>query len=580
MNRLYFGDNLDILRRDILDNSVDLIYLDPPFNSNASYNLLYKTPVKDGPSGQLRAFKDTWSWEEDAAPLALDEIGQLDANLFRVLHALQASLGESDLMAYLVMMSIRLLEMRRVLKATGTIVLHCDPTASHYLKIILDGIFGGQWFKNEIVWLRNVGRSHSKRRLPSNHDILLMFGSPAGFWNEAQAFLPYDHNDLPAKTQAKYANVDPDGRRYQLDNLINPNPDRPNLTYEFLGVTRVWRWTKERMQDAYNAGQVVQTAPGRVPRLKRYLDEQRGMPLGDVWTDIRPLNSQADERIGYPTQKPLALLERIIGLTTRENAVVLDPFCGCGTTIHAAERLGRQWIGIDVSYAAILVIKERLASKLPSAQYEIDGIPSEEAEARALAKLDPYTFQQWAVGRVNGQPRGKGADRGIDGEIIYKTGSRSYDRAIISVKAGRNVGPAMLRDLGHVVEREGAQLGVFICLNEPTREMRLEAQRSPLVEIAGRKRHKLQIMTVRDLIERPDLGLKTELGFIQSAQEAKAIARRPRAKTPTPDQLRREPPLPPMSILGGKASANQVSMDLDEPLLVTPSSSRRKRARR
>lgn len=577
MNKLSFGDNLDVLRRNVPSASVDLIYLDPPFNSQVSYNLLYKTPLHDGPSGQLRAFKDTWSWEEDAASLALDDIREQDSELFRVLHALQVSLGESDLMAYLVMMSVRLLELRRVLKQDGTLVLHCDPTASHYLKIILDGIFSGTWFKNEIVWLRNVGRSHSKRRLPSNHDTLLMYGGSSAFWNDAFAFLAYDPDNLTEKTKEKYSGIDADGRQYQLTSLINPNPDRPNLTYEFLGITRVWRWTKERMQAAYDAGLVIQTAPGRVPRLKRYLDEQRGMPLGDVWTDIRPLNSQADERIGYPTQKPLALLERIIGLTTRENAVVLDPFCGCGTTIHAAERMGRRWIGIDVSYAAILVIQERLGSRLPGAQYKVDGIPSGEAEARALARLDPYIFQQWAVGRVNGQPRGKGADRGIDGEIIYKSGARSYGSAIISVKAGQNVSPSMLRELGHVVEREKAQLGIFICLNEPIKEMKIEVQRSPVVEIHGRKRHKLQILTVKDLIDNPDLGLKTELGFLQATQEAKSLSRRPKPKARTPQELRQQPELPPMAIQGKKA-ANQVPLDLSEPLLIEPKPKRRRKA--
>ena len=577
VNKLSFGDNLDFLRRDVPSASVDLIYLDPPFNSQVSYNLLYKTPLQDGPSGQLRAFKDTWSWEEDAASLALDDIGRQDPELFRVLHALQVSLGESDLMAYLVMMSVRLLELRRVLKGDGTLVLHCDPTASHYLKVILDGIFSGTSFKNEIVWLRNVGRSHTKRRLPSNHDTLLMYGGSSAFWNDAFAFLAYDPDNLAEKTKEKYSGVDSNGRQYQLTSLINPNPDRPNLTYEFLGVTRVWRWTKERMQAAYDAGLVVQTAPGRVPRLKRYLDEQRGMPLGDVWTDIRPLNSQADERIGYPTQKPLALLERIIGLTTRENAVVLDPFCGCGTTIHAAERMGRQWIGIDVSYAAILVIQERLSSRLPNARYEVDGIPSGEAEARALARLDPYIFQQWAVGRVNGQPRGKGADRGIDGEIIYKSGARSYGSAIISVKAGQNVSPSMLRELGHVVERENAQLGIFICLNEPTKEMKIEVQRSPIIEIHGRKRHKLQILTVKDLVSNQDLGLKTELGFLQAAQEAKSLSRRSKPKARTPQELRQQPELPPMAIHGNKA-ADQVPLDLSEPLLAEPQPKRRRKA--
>lgn len=566
MNRLFFGDNLDVLRHSVATGSVDLVYLDPPFNSNATYNLLYKTPVGDGPGGQLKAFKDTWSWEEDAASLALEEIRIADASLFRILHSLQTSLGESDLMAYLVMMSLRLLELRRVLKPDGTLVLHCDPNASHYLKVVLDGIFGGERFKNEIIWQRTLSKSQSSRRLPSNHDTLLVYSAADACWNADEAFLPYKPDDLPAKTRSKYVGKDPDGRLYQATSLLNPNPDRPNLTYEFMGVTRVWRWTRERMQAAAAAGIIVQSGPGRVPRMKRYLDEQRGLPLGDVWTDIPPLNSQARERIGYPTQKPMALLERLIRLTTASGAVVLDPFCGCGTTIHAAETLGRNWIGIDVSYAAIMVIEDRLATWLPNARYQVSGIPSGEAEARALARLDPYTFQQWAVGRLGGQPRGKGADRGIDGEIIYKSGPRSYGRVIVSVKAGQHVNPGMMRDLGHVVSRERAQLGVFVCLNAPTKEMRIEAQRSPIVEVFGKKRHQLEIITVKDLVDGPDIGIRTELSFIQSNEEARAVARRRKERPPTPEELRREPQLPPMPIKGGRKE--QVPLDLDEPLLV------------
>jgi len=238
------------------------------------------------------------------------------------------------MMAYLAMMAPRLVELRRVLKETGCVFLHCDPAASHYLKLLMDAVFGADNFRNEIIWQRTLSKGLTTRALPDNHDVILSYQkTDKGMWHPDVMCQPYDLDDLDAKTLQKYSQKDSAGRRYQLTSLLNPNPDRPNLTYEFLGITRVWRWTKDRMQAAYDAGLIVQPRPGAVPRFKRYLDEQRGKPLGDVWTDIPPLNSQAIERLGYPTQKPEALLERIIAGSSSEGDTVLDPFCGCGTTI-------------------------------------------------------------------------------------------------------------------------------------------------------------------------------------------------------------------------------------------------------
>ena len=291
-NRLFFGDNLEVLREKIADQSVDLIYLDPPFNSDARYNVLFQSPDEKRISAQAEAFRDTWFWDQEAE-WAFDETARIGGSLASFVNALHSALGRSDLMAYLVMMAVRLHEMWRVLKPEGSLYLHCDPTASHYLKVILDGIFGAQNFRNEIIWQRTGSKSLSSRRLPSNHDVILLYGkSSKAIWNADEAYLSYDHSDLPEKTLAKYSNVDGEGRRYQLDNLLNPNKNRPNLTYEFLGVTRVWRWTLDRMTKAHADGLVLQSAPGRVPRFKRYLDDQRGLPLADVWSDINPLNSQ------------------------------------------------------------------------------------------------------------------------------------------------------------------------------------------------------------------------------------------------------------------------------------------------
>jgi DNA modification methylase len=375
-NALYYGDNLGYLR-EMDRESVDLIYLDPPFNSKAAYSLLFKSPKGGAVEAQTTAFKDTWAWDL-SAERAFDEAISSGSPAVSVLRALRVFLGQSDLMAYLAMMAPRLIAMRRVLKPTGALYLHCDPTASHYLKIVLDGIFANGSFRNEIIWQRSTGKSLMTRRLSSSHDVILAYQlSDKSTWNREAVFKRYDLENLPAKTAGKYNHRDPDGRLYQLDNLISPNHNRPNLTYEFLSITRVWRWTKDRMQKAYDDGLIVQPSAGSVPRFKRYLDKQRGIPLGDVWTDIPPLNSQAQERLGYPTQKPLALLQRIILASSNKGDTVLDPFCGCGTTIEAAEMTGRRWIGIDITHHAIDVIEGRLRRMTERGAYEVKGRPAD-----------------------------------------------------------------------------------------------------------------------------------------------------------------------------------------------------------
>lgn len=475
--RLYFGDNLDILRRaDYIPNlSVDLIYLDPPFNSQAQYNLVFDRPgQRHRSAAQAGAFVDTWRWGEEAE-LAYRDIMQVGFALGRLIEALRSALRESDMMAYLVMMAVRLREMHLKLKPTGNIFLHCDPTASHYLKLIMDAIFGAENFRNEIIWQRSTGKSLMSKRLPNNHDVILAYQKTGdGYWNEDAMFDPYDPANLPRTVAAKYIYTETDGRTYRLDSLINPNANRPNLTYEFLGVTKVWRWTKERMERAHADGLIVQSAPGRVPQLKRYLEQQRGRAFADVWTDIAPLNSQAQERLGYPTQKPMALLQRILRLASRENDVVLDPFCGCGTTTEAAERLHRRWVGIDVAVHAIKVIEARLADKFPELEYKTEGMPRDFASAESLAERDKYQFQWWANYLFNPhalREQKKGADRGIDGELFFPNGpGRTWGRMLTSVKGG-SVGPAMVREFRGVLTRENAQMGLFICLRRPTAAM-------------------------------------------------------------------------------------------------------------
>lgn len=522
-NQLHYGDNLRVLRDSIRDESVDLIYLDPPFNSNAGYNILFKGPAGSDSTAQIEAFDDTWHWNDSAEAAFGDVMRGGNANVSQMLRAMRSFLGDNDMMAYLAMMAVRLIELHRVLKPTGSLYLHCDPTASHYLKILLDAVFGKENYRNEVIWQRVTGKSLMKKRLPTNHDVLLAYQkTDRATWNDSAIHIPYDLENLPEKTKAKYSHRDPDGRMYQLDNLINPNSNRPNLTYEFLGVTKVWRWTKERMQAAYEAGLVVQSGPGKVPRQKRYIDEQEGIALSDVWTDIPPLNSQAAERLGYPTQKPVALLERILAASSNEGDVVLDPFCGCGTTVHAAQKMNRQWIGIDVTHLAIGLIEKRLREAFPAVQFKTYGVPQDIEGARDMAargrddKNYYFEFEKWALSLIAAQPGNlskKGADKGIDGNIYF--GPKSEGRAIVSVKAGDNVGVAMIRDLRGVIEREGASIGIFLTLTPPTRDMQTEAAGAGQFNLTGIDQPvpRIQIVTIEQAMELRDRALKFPVRF-------------------------------------------------------------------
>jgi site-specific DNA-methyltransferase (adenine-specific) len=525
LNSLYYGDNLDVLRKSIPDESVDLVYLDPPFNSQATYNVLFKSTAGEKSHAQIEAFEDTWHWGEEAE-LAFDGVmasGNTEAA--EVLRSMRAFLKENDMMAYLAMMSVRLIELHRVLNTTGSIYLHCDPTASHYLKLILDAIFGTHAFRNELVWQRATPRGHAFTRFASSHDIIFAYGRSADVtWNADAAIKRYILNELDDKTEKKYYARDPDGRRYQLTSLLNPNPNRPNLTYEFLGVTRVWRWTRERMQAAYEKGLIVQPKDGAVPRFKRFLDEQVGKPIGDVWTDVPPINSQAQERLGYPTQKPQALLERIISVSSDKGDIVLDPFCGCGTTIHAAQKLKRKWIGIDITHLAMSLIEKRLKDAFPGIKYEVHGTPKDLDGARDLARRDKYQFQWWAVSLVNAVPfagKKKGADSGIDGLIYFKPEGKTTEKAIVSVKGGEGVGVGMVRDLAHVVDRENARIGVFITLADPTGPMKTEAVKAGFYETVYGKYPKIQILTICELFEgkQPNIPLVDPSAFKKAARE-------------------------------------------------------------
>jgi DNA modification methylase len=536
--RLFLGDNLKVLRESIADESVDLVYLDPPFNSAADYNVLFRDQGDKQDTAQVMAFTDTWHWGTNDEQLLL-ELTQRNGEVARFLSDTVTRLGRNDLSAYLVMMAARLVELHRVLKPTATMYLHVDPTASHYLKIMLDVLFGPEQFRNEIIWRRSTGKSLQSRKLPTNHDVILVYGKTSeALWNGNEAFIPYEKDDLPEKTQQKYSHVDPDGRRYRLDNLLNPNKDRPNLDYEFLGVRRVWRWTRERMEAGYAAGLVIQTGPGRVPQLKRYLDEQRGLPLDDVWTDIPPLNSQAQERLGYPTQKPLALLERILKVSSNEGDVVLDPFCGCGTTVCAAEKLKRNWIGIDITHLSVALIKARLRRDfgLEPTDYQEEGTPTTVQGAQYLFEQDAFQFQFWILGEIAAQPFGasagskkgkKGADGGIDGQMFFLRPDGKVEKVIVSVKGGKNLNAGMVRDLAGVLTKEDAAIGLFVCLARPTAGVLKEAMQQGGYEYGGKVFQRVQVLTVEDILKGklPDIPKgAVNISYEQKAQKSLASA--------------------------------------------------------
>jgi site-specific DNA-methyltransferase (adenine-specific) len=501
-NKLYFGDNLKILREYVADASVDLIYLDPPFNSSATYNVLFKEKSGEESAAQITAFEDTWQWSQEAEAVYREIVESGPRKLADLMQALLAFLGRNDMMAYLVMMAIRLVELHDVLKPTGSIYLHCDPTASHYLKLVLDAVFGPQYFRNEIIWRRADPKGHAFTRFPSTHDIIFCYArSEHPIWHTQ--YKGYD----PDYLKSHYSSVEQGtGRRYTLSDCTNPNKNRPNLTYNWRGVTKVWRWTKEKMDQLHREGRLVYTKSG-MPRYKRYLEEMHGAVLTTIWEDIPFINSQSRERLGYPTQKPEALLERIIKASSNEGDLVLDPFCGCGTAIAVAERLKRRWIGIDITYLAINLVQRRLRDHHPTdlSPYEIVGAPTDMQGAEALKEISPHQFEWWAVDLVNARPakdHKKGADTGIDGYInFFDDKSGQAKQVIVQVKSG-HIGVNHVRDLKGVIEREKAALGALITLREPTKPMLTEAASAGFYEpkdFPGRY-PRLQILTIAELL--------------------------------------------------------------------------------
>ncbi len=511
-NVLYYGDNLDILRRYVKDETVDLVYLDPPFNSAQTYNVLLAEHDGSRSAAQIKAFEDTWAWNIESEA-AYRDVVLAGGKPSQAMQAFRTLLGENDMLAYLAMMAPRLMELRRVLKPTGSIYLHCDPTASHYLKVLMDAIFGPQSYRTEIVWVRTSNHANSTRRYADISDTIFYYAKTTQFTFNRQ-YMPYSEEYL----RTFYRFTDPNGRRYRLSDLRNPGV-RPNLQYDYKGYKphpNGWAMTREKMEllDAEGRLYFPKSPDGRI-QLKRYLDEMPGNPVGSVWTDIRPIGAQAQERLGYPTQKPEALLERIIKASSNEGDVVLDPFCGCGTAIAVAQRLNRRWIGIDITHLAISLMKNRLLDSFGAEvakAYTVIGEPVTLSEAEALAAEDKYQFQWWALGLVGARPveQKKGADKGIDGRLYFiDDNSGDAKQVILSVKGG-HTDVTHVRDLRGVLDREKAQIGVLISMQEPTGPMKTEAASAGFYTSPWNptKPHpRLQILTIRELLEGKRIGM-------------------------------------------------------------------------
>lgn len=554
-NTLFYGDNLTVLRDYIATESIDLIYLDPPFNSNRDYNVLFKDESGIDAEAQIVAFEDTWHWGPTAAATYYELVTDAPERIVTAIGALRDLIGTNQMMAYLVMMTARLVELHRVLKPTGSLYLHCDPTASHYLKVILDAIFGAQNFRSEIIWKRTSAHSDTKQgaKQPGRiHDVILFY-TKSGEWTWNPVYMPYDDE----YTESHYRHIEENTRRrYRIDNLTAakpggdtqyewrvkrqlPNGDwqadlddeylNPQPGYEYKGVppynNRYWAYSKENMRQLEREGRLYYAQTG-MPNYKRYLDEMPGVPLQDLWLDIPPV--LGTERLGYPTQKPLELLERIIEASSDPGDMVLDPFCGCGTAIAAAEKLGRQWIGIDITHLSIALQKYRLQDMFPDVEFDVIGEPETLSGAQQLAHDDRFQFEWWALSLVRAKPTGssadskrgkKGSDKGIDGVINFiDDGSGRPKRVLVQVKSGK-VSSAQIRDLLGTVQREKAAIGVFITLEDPTRDMISEAASAGFYKspFTGQIFPRIQIFTIDDLLHGAEISMPQDFGTFKQA---------------------------------------------------------------
>lgn len=522
-NKLWFGDNLEVLRdRDNFPNGfVDLIYLDPPFNSNATYNMLFKEATGDKSQAQIEAFEDTWQWIPGQTDAVYKELTRDPdyPDLGNLIESFEKFLGRNALMAYLVMMSIRLKELHRVLKPTGSLYLHCDPTASHYIKLVLDSIFGFENYRNEIVWKRTSAHNDAQKYAKITDTILFYTSTSKFTWNKPVLKLSDNY------INSHYTQIDENGRKYQFTDLTKPKGSI-GYFYTLLGCEppqNGWRMKKETADEWLKQGRIEIPKTGKKPRYKRYLDEMEGSAMPNLWADIPPINSQAKELLGYPTQKPEALLERIIKASSNEGDLVLDPFCGCGTTIAVAERLKRHWIGIDITWLSVDLMERRLKDSFKSdlSPYVVEGAPKDVASAINLGDRDKYQFQWWAVTLIGARPyqgKKKGSDTGIDGVMYFEDDMTSgkQEKIMVQVKAGKHVGSPHIRDLIGVLDREKAAIGVYISIEKPTKDMIEEARKAGVFEsVNGKMYPRIQMLTIEEVMhgKQPDYPYRDTGGF-------------------------------------------------------------------
>lgn len=560
-NLLVYGDNLRVLRESpfFRDESVDLIYLDPPFKPNEKYNVLFRPRSDTGGAAQVRAFEDSWEWGNAAKAAYHDVMENAPTPVRRRIEALRTILDRTKMFAYLCMMAPRLVEMHRVLRDTGSIYLHCDPAASHYLKLLMDGVFGPENFRNEVVWKRTGAHSGASRWGPSHDSIFFYTKTSQYTWNK-----PY--RDYDTAHLKKFKHVDEQGQRFSDEVLTGPGKRGPDSAsaqpwgggYDPTAAGRHWQpasyaYTKyqeltgddlanypllERLDKLNEAGLIFWPSRGKVPRLKRYLHDQKGAPAQDIWTDIDVLNSRAAERLGYPTQKPEPLLKRIIEASSNKGDVVLDPFCGCGTTIAAAQSAGRKWMGIDIAHDAIRIIRDRLSDvglKAKTGDYEVWGDPESVPDAIALANEDSYQFQWWAVRRLGAREIDyrRGADKGVDGRLVLRA-ERLDDRlpeAIIQVKAGIKSNRGHVATLIGDVQGENVELGVLVTRGEPTKAMRETASRMGEYTDGKEWYPRIQLLTAEDIIN--GKGVDYPATMLEEKKPAKKVAARETQKRTT-----------------------------------------------
>ena len=565
-NTLFYGDNLQVLRDHVASESVDLVYLDPPFNSNASYNVLFRERTGEESPAQIRAFTDTWEWtQETERTFEIDIIQNpaVPSAVKDMISAFRHFIGRNTKMAYLVMMAPRLVELHRVLKPTGSLYLHCDPTASHYLKLLLDAVFGQENYRNEIVWRRT--NAHNNDKVYGRIHDLLLFYTKTSKYN----FMPQTRPYLAGYVKGMFRHHDERGAYRHGDptapEVRTGESGRPWHGYDPTSAGRHWAIPAYLKEDLERRGEELSSLTtqqkldlalkhslvylpaneGGQPAIKRYLTDRDGTRLQDIgayqpytegslWETGEAIDEdvkwlQSGERLGYPTQKPEGLLERIIRTSSNEGDVVLDPFCGCGTAVAAAHKLGRQWLGIDVTHLAVALMKNRLKTAFdldPGRDYGVVGEPQDAGSARALWEQDPFQFQFWAVSLLEAQPKSeqkRGADQGIDGLLYFIDGQKRTPHKIVVQVKGGHVSSPQVRDLKGVVEREKAAMGLFISLDEPTAPMRSEAASGGLFQsdVWQRDFPKIQLRTIGEMMAGSGFDLPPRPAAYQPAQRVR-----------------------------------------------------------